>query len=240
MRTIWCSSGCIAGQRARERGVHDAADGRRRDARLHLARTVDEARRMARHLQSLGFPKGATVAIVSKNCAHFILSELAIWMAGYVSVAIYPTVNTKTIRYILEHSEAKLLFVGKLDTWDQGAQARRAEGLPCISFPLSPKTDFPTWDDLIAKTEPIEGNPTREPDDRALMLYTSGSTGQPKGVVHTFRTITCSVKGGQAALHLQPTDRVLSYLPLAHVFERAWSSSRSRFTSASASSSPSR
>ena len=184
------------------------------------ARTVDEARRMARHLQSLGFPKGATIAIVSKNCAHFILAELAIWMAGYVSVAIYPTVNTKTIRYILEHSEAKLLFVGKLDTWDQELKQGVPEGLPCISFPLSPKTSFPTWDDLIAKTEPIEGNPTREPDDRALMLYTSGSTGQPKGVVHTFRTITCSVKGGQAALHLQPTDRVLSYLPLAHVFER--------------------
>ena len=124
------------------------------------ARTIDEARRMARHLQSFGFEKGSRIGIVSKNCAHFILSELAIWMAGYVSVAIYPTVNAKTIRYIMEHSESKLLFVGKLDTWDELKQGVPS-GIPCISYPLSPKNDFPMWDDIIAKTEPIEGNPTR-------------------------------------------------------------------------------
>lgn len=183
------------------------------------ARTIDEARRMARHLQSFGFEKGSRIGIVSKNCAHFILSELAIWMAGYVSVAIYPTVNAKTIRYILEHSESKLLFVGKLDTWDELKQGVPS-GMPCISYPLSPKNDFPMWDDIIAKTEPIEGNPTREPDEMALILYTSGSTGQPKGVVHTFRTITSSVKGGQEVFKFNANDRVLSYLPLAHVFER--------------------
>ncbi|MBL9006756.1 MAG: AMP-binding protein [Myxococcales bacterium] len=183
------------------------------------ARTIDEARRMARHLQSFGFEKGSRIGIVSKNCAHFILSELAIWMAGYVSVAIYPTVNAKTIRYIMEHSESKLLFVGKLDTWDELKQGVPS-GIPCISYPLSPKNDFPMWDDIIAKTEPIEGNPTREPDEMALILYTSGSTGQPKGVVHTFRTITSAVKGGQEVFKFNANDRVLSYLPLAHVFER--------------------
>ena len=183
------------------------------------SRTIDEARRMARHLQSLGFEKGSRIAIVSKNCAHFVLAELAIWMAGYVSVAIYPTVNAKTIRYILEHSESKLLFVGKLDTWDELRQGVPS-GMGCISFPLSPKNDFPMWDDVIAKNEPIEGHPTREPDELALILYTSGSTGQPKGVEHTFRTITCSVKGGQEVFKFTHDDRMLSYLPLAHVFER--------------------
>jgi long-subunit acyl-CoA synthetase (AMP-forming) len=183
------------------------------------SRTIDEARRMARHLQSFGFEKGSRIAIVSKNCAHFVLSELAIWIAGYVSVAVYPTVNAKTIRYILEHSESKLLFVGKLDTWDELKQGVPTD-LPCISYPLSPKTDYPMWDDIVGKTEPIEGYPTREPDEMALILYTSGSTGQPKGVVHTFRTITSSVKGGQEVFNFSHSDRMLSYLPLAHVFER--------------------
>ena len=185
------------------------------------AQTVDQARRMARHLQSLGIPKGSCVAIVSKNCAHFMMAELAIWMAGYISVAVYPTVNGKTLRYILEHSESKLLFVGKLDTWDE-LKSGVPEGLPCIAFPLAPKTSYPTWDDTVKKTEPIDGEPTRETDDVCLILYTSGSTGQPKGVVHTFRSLTSAVKGGQEVFHFTTQDRVLSYLPLAHSFERSW------------------
>ena len=183
------------------------------------ARTVDEARRMARYLQSQGIPKGSCVAIITKNCAHFMLSDLAIWMAGYISVAIYPTVNAKTLRYILEHSESKLLFVGKLDSLDD-VKTGLPEGLPCVSYPLSPKNDWPTWDDIVAKTEPIEGRPTRPIDDVCLISYTSGSTGQPKGVVHSFRTITTAAKGGKETFSMTQADRVLSYLPLAHVFER--------------------
>ncbi|HSQ10020.1 MAG TPA: AMP-binding protein, partial [Burkholderiaceae bacterium] len=79
--------------------------------------TVDQARRMAAYLQSKGFPRGARVAILSKNCSHFIMAELAIWMAGYTTVAIFPTETAETINYVLTHSEASLLFVGKLDTW---------------------------------------------------------------------------------------------------------------------------
>ena len=183
------------------------------------ARALDEARRMATHLQSLGFAKGSTVAIISKNCAHFVLTELAIWMAGHVSVAIYPTVNAKTLRYILEHSEAKLLFVGKMDSMAE-VDAGLPNGLPCISYPLSPKLPHPTWDDLIAKTQPMAGQPSRDLDDTALILYTSGSTGQPKGVVHSFRNLVASAKGAQTVFHFTSQDRMLSYLPLAHVFER--------------------
>src|SRR5688572_21538060 len=82
------------------------------------ADAVGEARRMATHLKSLGYPPGSRIAILSKNCANFIMSDLAIWMAGYVSVALYPTLAADTVRYILEHSGAKLIFVGKLDDWD--------------------------------------------------------------------------------------------------------------------------
>ncbi|WP_231871227.1 AMP-binding protein, partial [Halioglobus sp. HI00S01] len=56
--------------------------------------------------------------MISKNCAHFIIAELAIWMAGHCTVALYPTLNAETVNYILDHSEAKLIFVGKLDGWE--------------------------------------------------------------------------------------------------------------------------
>ena len=74
--------------------------------------TLDQARRMAAHLRSLNFEPSARIAILSKNCAHFFMAELAIWMAGGTTVAIFPTENADTVKYVLEHSGASLLFVG--------------------------------------------------------------------------------------------------------------------------------
>ena len=182
-------------------------------------KTLDEARRMAAYLQSFGFPPGSKIAILSKNCAHFVMSDLAIWMAGYVSVALYPTLQATTVQYILEHSEAKLLFVGKLDDWDD-VKSGVPDDLPCISYPLSPPNNFPTWEDIVRTTQPIAGEPKRMPDETALLVYTSGSTGKPKGVEHSFRAISAAAKGFCTALGLNKKDRFLSYLPLAHVFER--------------------
>ena len=140
------------------------------------AQVLDQSRRMAAHLQSRGFEPGARIAMLSKNCAHFIMAELAIWMAGYTTVAIFPTETADTVRFVLDHSGASLLFVGKLDTWPQQRPGVPA-GLPCIALPLAPKTDFETWDAIVARTPPLAGRPTRAGDDLAMLLYTSGSTG---------------------------------------------------------------
>ena len=189
------------------------------------AQTMDQARRMATHLQSMGFAPGARIAILSKNCAHFFMSELAIWMAGYTTVAIFPTESAQTIRFVLEHSEASLLFVGKLDTWpDQ--EPGVPTGMPRIAFPLAPATAYETWDAITARTAPIAGHPQRAGTDLAMLIYTSGSTGQPKGVMHSFERITMATElAVQLSMAQDPghqqIHRVLSYLPLAHVFERA-------------------
>lgn len=186
---------------------------------------LDQARRMATHLQARGFEPGARIAILSKNCAHFIMAELAIWMAGGTTVAIFPTESSETVRYVLEHSEASLLFVGKLDTFDQQVGGI-PEGLPCIALPLAPKTPYESWDSIVARTQPIAGKPAREGADLALLMYTSGSTGTPKGVMHSFERVTRASEGivayQEQELGAGFTYRVLSYLPLAHIFERAW------------------
>ncbi len=184
---------------------------------------LDEARRMAAHLKSRDFEPGARIAILSKNCAHFFMAELAVWMAGGTSVAIFPTESATNVRYVLEHSEASLLFVGKLDTWERQACAL-PDALPCIALPLAPQTDFETWGAIVARTEPLGGRPSRGEDDLAMLLYTSGSSGQPKGVMQNFHSITrtCELRISDAHRRL-PDDverRVLSYLPLAHVYER--------------------
>ena len=187
--------------------------------------TLDQSRRMAAYLQGRGFEPGARIAILSKNCAHFFMAELAIWMAGYTTVAIFPTETAETVRFVLEHSGASLLFVGKLDAWEQQVPGVPG-GLPCVAFPLAPRTDFDTWDSITARTAPLTGRLARRPDDLAMLIYTSGSTGQPKGVMHSFERITAASEGivadVQSRIGADADNRVLSYLPLAHVFERAW------------------
>jgi len=185
-----------------------------------FGQTMDQARRMATHLRSLGFPPGSAIAILSKNCAHMFLADIAIWMAGHVSVALYPTLTAESIEYILQHCEARALFIGKLDEWELLAPGI-PKGLPCMAFPLSPKTDFPTWDDVVSKHPPLSGEIARGADEPAIIIYTSGSTGKPKGVTHCFRAMSTACAGLQQTLKLVPQDRFLSYLPLAHVFERA-------------------
>ena len=182
-------------------------------------RAVGEARRMASYLKSLNFPPKSRIGILSKNCAHWIMSDLAIWMAGHVTVPLYPTLNSETVNYILKHSEAQLLFVGKLDDWDDMKDGVPSD-LPCVSYPLSPKTDFPSWDNIVAENAPMQADTVREPDELATIVYTSGSTGQPKGVMLTFYAMGVAGSGIANALDIGPNDRMLSYLPLAHVFER--------------------
>ena len=150
--------------------------------------TLDQSRRMAAYLKSRNFEPGARIAILSKNCAHFFMAELAIWMAGYTTVAIFPTETAETVNYVLEHSGASLLFVGKLDTWNQQEPGVPA-GVPRIAFPLAPRTDYDTWDSITGRTEPLGGRPARDPNDTAMIIYTSGSTGQPKGVMHCLSLI---------------------------------------------------
>jgi long-chain acyl-CoA synthetase len=181
---------------------------------------IGEVRRMAAHLGSLGFPPGSRIALLSKNCAHWLLADFAIWMAGHVSVPLYPTLAAGTIRQILEHSESRLLFVGKLDGWE-AMRPGVPEGLPCIGLPLAPPNDHPQWDAIVAATAPMADSPVRDGNELSTLMYTSGTTGVPKGVMHSFATFAWSVAAGLKRVPIDSDARLLSYLPLAHVAERA-------------------
>jgi long-chain acyl-CoA synthetase len=183
------------------------------------AQVLDETRRMAAHLKGLGFEPGTRIAILSKNCAHWLMCDFAIWMAGFVSVPLYPTLAASTIRQILEHSEAKLLFVGKLDGWD-AMKPGVPDGLRCISTPLSPPNSYPRWDDIVKATAPLPGHPVRDGAELATIMYTSGTTGTPKGVMHSFATFGWSIEAALKRVPINTKARILSYLPLAHVAER--------------------
>ncbi|HMM84646.1 MAG TPA: AMP-binding protein [Azohydromonas sp.] len=186
------------------------------------AEVADEARRMAAHLRSHELPAGSRIAILSKNCAHWLIADFAIWIAGHVSVPLYPTLAAATVRQILEHSDARLLFVGKLDGWP-AMRAGVPDALPCIALPLAPpeaRAGLPRWDEIVAVTAPLADEPVRDGGDLATIMYTSGTTGQPKGVMHSFANFAWAVDAGLKRVPIDADARMLSYLPLAHVAER--------------------
>ncbi len=180
--------------------------------------TMDEARRMATHLAGLNLPPRSQIAIAGKNSAHWIMADLAIWMAGHVSVPLYPTLSSETARKILEHSEARLLFVGKLDDWPT-IKAGVPSWMPVIELPLAPDTGALKWQEVIANSAPLAAIPQRDPGELATIIYTSGTTGTPKGVMLSFGGMVAAMLE-DARTEVTPQDRYLSYLPLAHSYER--------------------
>ncbi len=187
---------------------------------LTWKQVMDEARRMAAHIKSLDLPPKSQIALFSKNSAWWIITDVAIWMAGHVSVPLYPTLTPETIRQILEHSESKLIFIGKLDGWD-GMKAGIPAGMPRITMPLAPAgIDSAKWEEIIAKTEPMAESPRREAKEMATIIYTSGSTGVPKGAMMSFGAMTAAAEAIIAHSTINDRDRMLSYLPLAHAMER--------------------
>lgn len=187
------------------------------------ARVNDEVRRMASYLHSLALPPGSHIALFSKNCVHWIMADLAIWMSGHVSVPLYPTLTAESIAAIMEHSGCKAIFVGKIDGWET-MKAGIPEGLPVIGFPSSPDEvlrNHPQWDSILRSHQAFANSPQRELDELATIVYTSGTTGTPKGVMHSFRTMGLAGMLAGDLYETDASDRALSYLPLAHVAERA-------------------
>ncbi len=176
-------------------------------------------RRMAAALQALGMEPGDRVGILSKNCAEWIMADLAIMASGCISVPLYPNQTAETTRYILEHSETKLVFTGKLDDW-QGMEAGIPEGVIRVGMPYPGMRADHSWEELLAGHAPIKGNPKRALDDIATIIYTSGTTGNPKGVEHSFEAVSFAASNAVRETGIGLGDRAISYLPLSHVAER--------------------
>ncbi len=177
---------------------------------------ASQVRRMATYLKA-NLPANSKVAILSLNCAHWFMADLAIMMAGHISVPIYPTAGKDTISTILQHSEAELLFVGKLWDWDAKKGAIPTD-LKKVGF-FQEYPDFEQWDQIIAANEPMTESPVHTLDEIATIVYTSGTTGIPKGVMIDYKGLANAAEAGIQYVGLG-TERFFSYLPLAHCAER--------------------
>lgn len=179
----------------------------------------DEIRKMAAAIQAMGLQKGDKIAILSKNCAYWIMADLAILMAGCVPVPLYPNIGAKTLSDILVHSDTKLIFIGKLDQ-PESLQAAVPSTIIQICFPFYPIANCLNWAHITQETKPLLGKPSIDPNALSCIIYTSGTTGQPKGVMHSFNAMSFAVAAFLKANPTIGTEIFFSYLPLCHVAEK--------------------
>lgn len=179
----------------------------------------DEVRRIAQYLRDRGIEPGSHVALLSKNCTHWVLADVAIMMAGCVSVPLYPTLPAETIQQILEHSDSKAIIVGKLDNY-----TAQQPGIPTSLVKIGVSAygikDGVSWENIVQITTPLVTPHVWKGEDLLTIIYTSGTTGLPKGVMHVASAFDITVKAAHQLLNIPQHPMVFSYLPLSHIAER--------------------
>ena len=179
----------------------------------------EEARKIAAGIKALNFPEKSNIALLSKNCAHWIIADLAIMMTGHISVPLYATLTAPSIRQILEHSESKAIVIGKLDEY-----ASQQQGIPSsvtrIGIEAYNIKESQSWEKMLQSQKPITQTYHWSKDDLMTIMYTSGTTGMPKGVMHTAGNFDWVVSAAINELGLPLHPRLFSYLPISHIAER--------------------
>lgn len=182
------------------------------------AQAGKEARKVASYLNSLDLPSRSHVALMSKNCAHWVMADLAIMMAGHISVPLYPTITAEMINQILVHSESRAIFIGKLD--DFPGQKSGIPEIPVISAKTYGEEEGKSWEEIVDEHEPISEIASWQTDELMSIIYTSGTTGKPKGVMHSVGAFSLVTNNSLDVLPLPANPRFFSYLPLSHIAER--------------------
>ncbi|AQM69058.1 Long-chain-fatty-acid--CoA ligase FadD15 [Vibrio campbellii] len=188
------------------------------------AEVADKALKLVTALRNLGVQPGDKVALVSKNCAEWFICDLAMMLGDYVSVPIFPTAGADTIEYCVTHSESKALIGGKLD--DPAATQQVIDSMPdlisiALPYDTAPKCQY-QFTEIIADVEPSAERPQHHDDKLMSLVYTSGTSGLPKGAMLTYGAFSWSVQQLINHIGIQENDRLFSYLPLAHITERVY------------------
>ena len=174
------------------------------------------------------------IGIFSNNMPQWTIADIAAMQVRGVTVPIYPTNTAAQSAYILQNADVKVLFVGEQAQFDAAVsifeQCEQLELLVAMSNDIDLKDhEFAiSWQDFIAKGEQAEHADLEQRindanfEDLFTLIYTSGTTGQPKGVMLDYANIAAQLQGHDQRLSLSEQDVSLCFLPLSHVFERAW------------------
>jgi long-chain acyl-CoA synthetase len=191
---------------------------------------------IAHGLMALGFERGETVSILSNTVVEWVLSDLAVLSCGGVSSGIYPTDAASQVHYLCEDSRTVVLFVEDEEQLDKALEVRAQ--LPSLRkvvvFDMEGLHDLK--DDGVISLDALRalGREHRvqhpqaieqrvaqvKPEDLAILVYTSGTTGKPKGAMHNHRTLTTSMRGYNLTGAQDESDERMCFLPLCHIAER--------------------
>nr|WP_297401426.1 AMP-binding protein [uncultured Marinobacter sp.] len=227
--------------RAHAKDRPDALALRQKDFGIWKAYTWQDYYQRARHfglgLRALGLEEGSHVAIISENRVEWVIAQMGIGLVRGICVGVYPTSPWSEVAYVLEHSDAEFVVCEDQEQTDKVLEAW--PDLPklkhCIAIDMKGLRYYPAppaaFDDIEARgREYEEAHPGlvdgmldgQQMDDTALMIYTSGSTGRPKGAMISWGNLHAAAPGLIELLQADEHGSSLSYLPLCHVAEQAF------------------
>jgi long-chain acyl-CoA synthetase len=198
--------------------------------------TADAVREIAAGLVSLGFDKGECAAILSNTTVEWVWADLAILSAGGVSNGIYPTDAPNQVQYLCEDSQTRFLFVENDEQLDKALEVRDQlpglrkiividmEGLHKLQDPGVLSLDALRELGRAYLQQHPQAVETRtqsvQPEDLAILVYTSGTTGKSKGAMHLHQGLVYTVRGYSSLIQQDDTDERMCFLPLCHIAER--------------------
>ena len=193
---------------------------------LSTAQIVELANRTSLGLLQLGLKPGDKVAtVVYQAHPQWVVLDYALLQIGVLNVPMYPTISAREYEYILNESEARYCMVGEGDLYEKVMLAgQNTPGMKEV-FTFYDHPVARRWDSIMAPADADFSEVERlkaavRPDDLATLIYTSGTTGNPKGVMLTHRNIIFNVEALRRLAPIFPGDRILSFLPVSHVYER--------------------
>lgn len=195
---------------------------------LSWSEILAASRRLRGGLLGLGLKPGDRVAILAENCPQWVMVDLAVLGMGGVVVPLYPTSSADEIEHVLSDSGARAIALRGSDNLKKitGLVPRLPELEALIAMDAeSSASGSQAPRPVLTTLESLRDSPEAEltelnPSDVATIIYTSGTTGASKGVVLTHGNILSNCEASKAALDLNPQDVILSFLPIAHSFER--------------------
>lgn len=190
-----------------------------------FAEVTAKSASLADAFRKLGAEPGDKIAIISKNCAEWFIYDFACMFGHFISVPIFPTSNQETITHCLKHSESKIVLIGKLDSTEEIEQAlTQLPDITTIAFSYSVSIKCHHQLDQLIKQSSPDLVCQREHKDNDIMsiVYTSGTSGTPKGTLLTYSSFSWSVNQITNLIGIEDDDRLFSYLPLSHITERVY------------------
>lgn len=166
------------------------------------------------------FGHGQNMVILSRNRAHWVLADMAIISSGNVTVSLFTTLPQSTAKYILDFTEAKVMFVGETSNWEAVSRILPAD-ITLVALPgVELDEQHLKWEDLVAQGAGRRPEYSAQPDDVISLVFTSGTTGLPKGVIQTHNSNLIPINRFITEFGIRDKPRYFSYLPLSHIAER--------------------